>query len=39
MTSDDSVIGLEYVSELESVCLALTKGDVLLCNAHTYEVP
>ena len=37
MTPDDSVVGLEYVSELESVCVATRKGAVLLCHTHTLE--
>ena len=29
MTSGDQVVGIEFVSDLESVCLALSGGDIL----------
>ena len=32
MTSGDLVVGMEFVSDLESVCLALSNGDVLMYN-------
>ena len=38
MTSDDHVIGAEHVSDLESVCLATRKGDILLYNTHSKDV-
>ena len=39
MTSDqDAVVGIEYVADLESVCLALSSGDVLLYNTSTCEL-
>ena len=38
VTPDDSAVGVEYISDLESVCLAMRNGDVLLCNTHTHQV-
>ena len=37
-TAEDSVVGMEFVADLESVCLALSSGDVLLYNVSTYEL-
>ena len=37
-SSHDAVVGMEYVADLESVCLALSCGDVLLYNTGTYEL-
>lgn len=38
MTAEDHVIGVEHVSDLESVCLATGNGDILLYNTHTGHV-
>ena len=39
MTSaQDSVVGMEFIADLESVCLALSSGDVLLYNTTTCEL-
>ncbi len=39
MTSgDDHVIGMEYLTDAESVCLALSGGNILLCDVTTGEV-
>ena len=39
MTSaQDSIVGMEFVADLESVCLALSSGDVLLYNTSTCEL-
>ena len=38
MTSKDRVVGMEYVSDLDSVSLAMRNGDILLCNVTTQEV-
>ena len=38
MAQEDSVCSVEYISDLESVCLALEGGDLLLCNVHTHQV-
>lgn len=38
VTADDHVIGVEHVSDLESVCLATQNGDILLYNTHTTHV-
>ena len=35
---EDSVVGIEFVADLESVCLALSSGDVLLYNTSTCEL-
>ncbi len=32
------VVGMEYVSDLESICLALSSGDIITCNTITHEV-
>jgi elongator complex protein 1 len=34
----DRVVGLEYVTELDAVCLATSSGDVLLCTPSTQKV-
>jgi elongator complex protein 1 len=39
MTSyDDHVISMEYLTDSESVCLALAGGNILLCNIITGEI-
>ena len=39
MTScDDHVIGMEYLTDVESVCLALSGGNILLYNITTCDV-
>jgi len=38
MSKGDTAIGVEFISDLESVCLALRGGDLLLCNVHTHQV-
>ncbi len=39
MTScDDHVIGMEYLTDAESVCLALSGGNILLYNITTCEL-
>lgn len=39
MTSDDDhVIGMEYLTDAESVCLALSGGNILLCDVITGEL-
>lgn len=34
----DRVVGLEYESGADFVCLALLNGDVLTFNTHSHEV-
>ena len=38
MMSSDRVAGIEYLSESESVCLALCGGNILLYNVATSEL-
>ena len=40
MTSGDQVIGMEYLTDSESVCLAISSGNILLLNVttSTYEL-
>ena len=38
MTSGDRVIGMEYLTDSESVCLAISSGNILLLNVTTYEL-
>lgn len=38
LIAGDRVIGLEYESGADTVCLALHKGDVLTFNTHSHEV-
>ena len=38
VTSEDALVGVEHVSDLESVCVATRNGDILLCNTHTGHV-
>ena len=38
VTSEDVVIGMEFVADMESVCLALSGGDILLYNTSTCEL-
>lgn len=35
---DDRVIGMEYVTDVESVCIALSGGNILLYNITTCEL-
>ena len=34
----DNVVGLEYVTEHDAVCVATSSGDVLLCTPSTQKV-
>ena len=38
MTSGDVVVAMEFVSDLESVCLALSNGDVLMYNTMSCDL-
>lgn len=38
LTTEDSVVGMEFVADLESVCLAVSTGDILLYNTSTCEL-
>lgn len=38
MTTGDVVVGMEFVSDLESVCLAVSNGDVLMYNTMTSDL-
>ena len=38
MTSGDNVVAMEFVSDLESVCLALSNGDVLMYNTMSCDL-
>ena len=37
-TEEDSVVGIEFVGDLESVCMAISSGDVLVYNTSTSEL-
>lgn len=32
------IVGIEYLPELECVCVATATGDILLCNLSTKQV-
>lgn len=38
MTSCDRVIGMEYLTDVESVCVVLRSGNILLYNVTTSEL-
>lgn len=38
MSGDDRVIGMEYLSDTDSVCLALSSGNILLYSTVTSEL-
>ena len=37
-TDDDVVVGMEFIADLESVCMALSSGDVQVYNTSTCEL-
>ena len=37
MTSEDRVVAMEFVPDLESVCVCLAGGDILLRNVASYH--
>ena len=39
MTSDNRGVGVEFVMEMDMVCMSTCFGDILTCNAQTLEVP
>ncbi len=38
LTSGDTVIAMEFVPDLESVCLALSSGDILMYNTMSCDL-
>ena len=36
---EGSIIGLQHLPDQQSVCVATSKGDVLLYNTFSFEVP
>ena len=38
MTTEDSAVEMEYLSEMSIVSMATRKGEVLTCNSITREV-
>ena len=38
LASDDHGVGVEFVMEMDIVCMSARNGDILTCNAQTLEV-
>ena len=38
VTAEDRAVGVEYVTEMELVCIATRQGEILTYNVQTLEV-